>query len=63
MSKETPKGTWFKSSFSESSNACVEVRFDDSAVGVRDSKYPDGPELSFPPQSWDAFIDSEIWAH
>ncbi|MDQ3576909.1 MAG: DUF397 domain-containing protein [Actinomycetota bacterium] len=30
---------WFKSSFSNNANQCVEVRFDDQYVSIRDSKY------------------------
>lgn len=30
---------WFKSSFSNPDRECVEVRFDDTAVHIRDSKY------------------------
>lgn len=47
---------WYKSSRSGSGN-CVEVAFDESAaVGVRDSKDPDGPTLSFTQAEWSAFI-------
>lgn len=30
---------WFKSSFSNNANQCVEVRFDDQHVSIRDSKF------------------------
>lgn len=47
---------WFKSTYSTAgSNGCVEVRFADRAVGVRDSKNPTGPRLSFTPDGWRAF--------
>ncbi|WP_405485811.1 DUF397 domain-containing protein [Nocardia sp. NBC_00511] len=61
MINQRPKGTWFKSSRSEGSRACVEVCLDDEVVGVRDSKAPGGPELSFTGEQWDSFLDSGIW--
>ncbi|WP_442906034.1 DUF397 domain-containing protein [Kitasatospora sp. NBC_00458] len=55
MPRET---RWRKSSYSGGSGAsCVEV--DDASPGrVRDSKDPDGPDLTFTPTAWQAFIDS-----
>lgn len=47
---------WFKSSYSGSSQDCVEVAHFASAVGVRDSKNPTGPALTFAPTAWDAFL-------
>ncbi|NNH71458.1 DUF397 domain-containing protein [Nocardia uniformis] len=61
MTYEAPAGKWFKSRWSEASNACVEVKFDGDVVAVRDSKNPGGPELEFGPQAWDAFLSSGIW--
>ncbi|WP_084522499.1 DUF397 domain-containing protein [Nocardia inohanensis] len=50
---------WFKSSYSESSGACVEVAWlGGGEVGVRDSKNPTGPALTFQPGEWDAFVSS-----
>ncbi len=39
---------------------CVEVATaaDGSGVGVRDSKNPDGPKLTFTPGEWTAFVES-----
>jgi hypothetical protein len=49
--------TWVKSSFSSTNGECVEVaRYDDGAVGVRDSKDPQGPSLAFTPEQWRAFV-------
>jgi hypothetical protein len=48
---------WSKSSYSSSNANCVEVRGQEKRVGVRDSKNPDGPVLSFGPEEWDAFIE------
>lgn len=47
---------WFKSSFSASGSQCVEVAWlPEGGVGVRDSKNPAGPALTFTPSEWDAF--------
>lgn len=35
----TRRTGWFKASYSNNSNACVEVRFDGEFVHIRDSKY------------------------
>ena len=47
---------WRKSSASSSNSNCVEVRGQDDAVDVRDSKNPDGPVLSFGPDEWATFV-------
>lgn len=48
---------WCKSSYSGTEDVCVEVRHSpDGYVLVRDSKDPDGPQLSFTPEEWSAFI-------
>lgn len=50
---------WIKSSHSASeSGACVEVRFGDVLVGVRDSKNPDGPLFDVSPTAWHAFLST-----
>ncbi|WP_280421111.1 DUF397 domain-containing protein [Nocardia carnea] len=47
---------WFKSSHSGSGNECVEVAWlGDAGVGVRDSKNPAGPALTFTHADWAAF--------
>lgn len=49
-------GPWRKSSFSEpNGNQCVEVSFDQVAVGLRDSKNPDGPKMVFDHSHWLTF--------
>jgi hypothetical protein len=50
--------TWRKATKSGSNGACVEVaRLAEDAIGVRDSKNPDGPVLVFTAADWDAFLD------
>lgn len=47
---------WFKSRHSGDAESCVEVGWLDAGrVGVRDSKNPTGPVLTFTPGGWDAF--------
>jgi hypothetical protein len=52
--------TWFKSSYSDSSNPsdCVEVAMSPGvgAVLVRDSKTPDGPLLALTSAAWSRFV-------
>ena len=50
------RAQWRKSSYSGNSGNCVEVAMTDDVIGIRDSKNPDGPVLSFSPSEWDAFI-------
>jgi hypothetical protein len=58
-----PKGDgiaveWFKSSFSNGNATCVEVRFDDDHVSVRDGKDPASAVLTFTRTEWAAFLRS-----
>lgn len=48
---------WRKSSLSFSNSNCVEVRTDDGAVEVRNSKDPGGAVLRFDPEHWLAFVE------
>ncbi|MCX4664364.1 DUF397 domain-containing protein [Streptomyces uncialis] len=50
--------TWFKSSYSDSSDGseCVEVAAAPGAVLVRDSKNIAGPRLGFAPNAWADFV-------
>ncbi|MBZ4019390.1 DUF397 domain-containing protein [Streptomyces purpurogeneiscleroticus] len=48
--------TWFKSSYStEQGGNCVEVAATPTAIHIRDSKDPDGPQLAVSPAAWSAF--------
>ncbi|WP_067667686.1 DUF397 domain-containing protein [Nocardia miyunensis] len=59
MNTDLPGVNWFKSSYSSSQSECVEVAWlSDGQVGVRDSKNPTGPALTFGPAEWDALIAS-----
>jgi hypothetical protein len=51
--------TWRKSSYSTEQDlgTCVEVARLDGAIGVRDSKNPTGPHLTFTLASWAAFVN------
>ncbi|MGW0432877.1 DUF397 domain-containing protein [Micromonospora sp. NPDC003197] len=51
-----PGQDWFKSSRSSDNANCVEVRFADDAVGVRDSKDRSGPALAFGAAAWTGFV-------
>ncbi|MFI1912723.1 DUF397 domain-containing protein [Nocardia sp. NPDC020380] len=56
MTSDLSRARWFKSTYSESGGQCVEVAFlDGDAVGVRDSKKPDGGVLVFTAVQWRAF--------
>lgn len=48
---------WVKSSLSFANGNCVEVAdLPDGGVGVRNSRDPEGPMLSFTPDEWRAFL-------
>lgn len=50
--------SWEKSPLSNPpDNQCVEVSFTDDAVGLRDSRNPDGYVLVFDYGEWDAFAN------
>jgi hypothetical protein len=52
------KNLWFKSTASNPSGNCVEVRADGDRILVRDTKdNGTGPVLSFTGAEWDAFIE------
>ncbi|GAA2081615.1 DUF397 domain-containing protein [Actinomadura alba] len=56
MTFDVSSAQWRKSSRSGSSgDQCVEVADLYAAIGVRDSKDPGGPELTFTPGEWKTF--------
>jgi Domain of unknown function (DUF397) len=51
------KNEWFKSSFSgNTDNSCVEVRYTDDGIEVRDTKNRDAGQLSYTRAEWAAFL-------
>lgn len=59
MSVDLSGARWFTSSRSQAGQECVEVaHLNENAVGVRDSKNPDGGALVFTPAEWDAFLST-----
>ena len=58
MEPSLTQAAWRKSSYSGGSGNCVEVTGNlPGAVGVRDSKDPDGQALVFTTRAWLAFAD------
>ncbi|WP_318212368.1 MULTISPECIES: DUF397 domain-containing protein [unclassified Streptomyces] len=48
---------WRKSSYSGGEGGeCVEVAAHATAIHIRDSKNPDGPQLAVAPAAWAAFV-------
>jgi hypothetical protein len=48
---------WRKATKSNGASNCVEVRRNEEAIQVRDSKDPHGPILSFTSEEWTAFLN------
>ncbi|MET7867437.1 DUF397 domain-containing protein [Micromonospora taraxaci] len=53
-------GVWRTSTRSGSEGDCVEVAGFAETVGVRDSKDPQGPVLTFTPSAWTAFVEFTV---
>ncbi|MDX3453038.1 DUF397 domain-containing protein [Streptomyces sp. ME02-8801-2C] len=53
-----PENAWFKSSYSDAGQNCVEASHLAPAmgIGIRDSKNPTGPALHLTPTTWTAFV-------
>ncbi|MBC9724475.1 DUF397 domain-containing protein [Streptomyces sp. TRM68367] len=52
-----PEHSWFKSSYSDAGQNCVEAaHLHPAAIAIRDSKNPTGPALLLPSTTWTAFI-------
>ncbi|MGH3755078.1 MAG: DUF397 domain-containing protein [Pseudonocardiaceae bacterium] len=56
MTGQLRRPAWRKSSYSTSACNCIEVALGGPAIGVRDSKEPDGPVLAVPAGGWSAFL-------
>ncbi|GAA3883897.1 hypothetical protein GCM10023084_40990 [Streptomyces lacrimifluminis] len=56
--KLAPEHAWFKSSYSDPGQNCVEATHFLAAPGIalRDSKNPTGPALHLTPTAWTAFV-------
>lgn len=54
------KAVWRKSVRSQNTGACVEVAGVDDVIGVRDSKDPAGPVLTFTRREFRAFLDGAV---
>ncbi|WP_328494123.1 DUF397 domain-containing protein [Streptomyces sp. NBC_00414] len=54
----TTEYDWFRSSYSNGDNNCVECANVPGIVPVRDSKRPEGPALIFSAAPWGAFVAS-----
>ncbi|MFB7406294.1 DUF397 domain-containing protein [Streptomyces sp. NPDC056202] len=53
----TTELAWFKSSYSTGDGGnCIEVATAPSTVHVRDSKRPEGPQLTLAPATWTEFL-------
>jgi hypothetical protein len=51
-----PRDEWFKSSYSNEGNNCIEVAKLADSVGVRDSKQDNGPAFTLSPAAFVSFI-------
>src|SRR6185312_11057535 len=61
MRSEQMNARWVKSSFSFANGNCVEVAgLPGDSVGIRDSRDPGGPVLSFTRAEWAAFLASQV---
>ncbi|MEU9371454.1 DUF397 domain-containing protein [Streptomyces avermitilis] len=53
-----PEQAWFKSSYSDPGQNCVEIAapLPGTDIAIRDSKNPTGPSLLVPAAAWSAFV-------
>ena len=55
MNDPTTLWGWRKSKRSGDNKQCVEISLNPTIIGIRDSKDPNGPYLTFSPESWECF--------
>ena len=61
MRSEQMNAPWIRSSFSFANGNCVEVaELPGDSVGIRDSRDPGGPVLSFTRAEWAAFLGRQV---
>ncbi|MFJ9374018.1 DUF397 domain-containing protein [Streptomyces sp. NPDC101455] len=51
-----PESAWFKSSYSDPGQNCVEAAHLTPGIAIRDSKNPTGPALLLPATAWAPFV-------
>ncbi|EST33580.1 DUF397 domain-containing protein [Streptomyces roseochromogenus] len=51
-----PEHAWFKSSYSDPGQNCLEAAPLHPHIAIRDSKAPHGPALLLPARAWTEFI-------
>ncbi|MCZ9347147.1 DUF397 domain-containing protein [Streptomyces sp. TRM76130] len=52
----TPEHAWFKSSYSDAGQNCLEAALLPAAIALRDSKRSAGPVLHLSPTAWRPFL-------
>jgi hypothetical protein len=57
--EEPPVSDWHKSSYSNTSGQCVEVRETPAGADVRDTQNRDAATLSFPAAEWQALLGAQ----
>ena len=53
---DSKKSPWRIATISQDTN-CVQVRSDDELIEIGNSRFPDGPFLSYTRDEWAAFLD------
>lgn len=51
-----PESAWFKSSYSDPGQNCIEATRLTPGIAIRDSKNPTGPVLLLPASAWTPFV-------
>jgi hypothetical protein len=56
MASAIPGARWVKAEESNRDGNCVEVAKLDAGVGMRNSRFPDGPALVYTDREWSVFV-------